>query len=282
MSRADRRRSRGSVGPLALGLVWGCFFSCSDPDPKSGPTPAPEPSGAGAGAERPEAWVDRLWARLGGKDAYDRIRGLRFTFEVEQGDHIYTSRTWLWDRERNRVRMDAGEGDGQITIQIDLATGRGVALVGGVRAEDPAEEEESVDYARDRFWSADSFWLLLPWKLRDPGVRLELLDDYEVEGRPHKVIEMTFEPGTGVTSGDRFHLFLDAESAELTRFAFHLQSMREDQEMSIFDWDEWVEVAGVRFSTERRMRVPPQRVLIRGLEALDVIDESLFGELESQ
>lgn len=222
--------------------------------------------------------VQRMLSGMGGQHRFDQLRCLTFAFEIEQSGRISTTRRWTLDRMKHRVRLDLDTDDGLVSMLFEVDGPAGVALHRGEPAP-AAEQAELVDHARS-LWRNDSYWLLMPWKLCDPGVHLELLPDSDFSGRHHKRIQVKFDAGTGSTPRDVYELFLDAESCELVRFAFRQQRNAADQPMAIFNWLDWQTVGGVRFSCERRMIGGADQVIrVRDLAAPTAIDGELFAAM---
>lgn len=172
----------GVVATATLALVV-TFFVVDEPRPEGRGGPDAEAS-AEALTARVEAAVD--------VDAWARTGAVAWTFA---GRHEH-----LWDRTRElaRVRWDDTEA------LLDLSDlERGIASRGG-RLLDGDEAREVLEQAY-AFWINDAFWLNPLAKLRDEGVRREVVTlDEGGQG-----LLVTYGSG-GLTPGDAYLWILDA------------------------------------------------------------------------
>ncbi len=166
----------GAIGLLLLTLAI-AFFVLDAPRPVGTPGPAAE-----ALADRMEAALDR--------EGWDATGAIRWTFGPTGARH-------LWDRARNwaQVRWD----DVEVLVDLD-APRRGVATRGG---QPVAEGEAALIREGWERWVNDSFWLIAPFKVRDPGTMRSLV---RVDGEDALLI--SYSSG-GVTPGDAYLWLLD-------------------------------------------------------------------------
>jgi hypothetical protein len=68
-------------------------------------------------------------------------------------------------------------------------------------------------------WTNDSYWLLMPLKLLDGGVKLESGGTKEVEGQKYDVLKMSFE-SVGLTPGDHYNLYIDPQTHRVMRWDY--------------------------------------------------------------
>jgi len=101
---------------------------------------------------------------MGGQAAYDAIDIISWTF--------FGARHLVWDKSQNLVRIDSPR-DSSIYL-LDMNTMEGVYAKDGVVEKDAAILKQKMEKAKS-IWINDSYWLVMPWKLRDPGVSLNYL-----------------------------------------------------------------------------------------------------------
>ncbi len=185
-------------------------------------------------ASHPDSCVDRLTAAMGGAERWNRIRYVAFEFVVERDGKEIARHRHLWDRWSGRYRVEGKNRSGQSyrILFADVNTKSGSAIIDGtVCGQDSLKKFLEYGYAR---YINDTYWLLAPWKLRDPGVSLQ------VDGNCQ--LALSFD-GVGLTPGDQYWLTLDHGSGLVTRWRYRLQDGTEGE----FDWSQWVERGGVRF-----------------------------------
>lgn len=166
---------------------------------------------------------------------------LAFTFVVEAGGEQKVSRRHVWWPKKGRLKVTHGEK----TVEFENLHQHDPSKL--VRS--PTEHAETWQAIAPevkpamaaRAWSwfiNDSYWLLAPAKVMDPGVN-RALDD---RGR----LVLTFGD-VGLTPGDTYRLTFDRERGVVTRWDFKLQSGRE----GAFRWTGYEQFGPLTLSTRR-------------------------------
>ena len=118
----------------------------------------------------------------GGEGGWASARFLRFTFTYEKDGSILTSRTHYWDRmgDRHRIEMIDREGKNVVCL-TDLGKKEGVCTVDGK----PLYEAEAKPYIDRAYavWINDTYWLIMPYKMLDPGVHLKYEGEVKEGGK---------------------------------------------------------------------------------------------------
>ena len=135
------------------------------------------------GAEAEEL-TDQLFTALN-KPAFDSLKELRWSFP--RGHHF------IWNKENNQVNVKWK--DFEVDLQLNNLEGRAYA-----RGEllEGSEQEKAIQKAWALF-ANDSFWLIAPYKARDPGTTRSLVT---LDGQK-KGLLVTYTSG-GVTPGDSY------------------------------------------------------------------------------
>jgi hypothetical protein len=149
-------------------------------------------------------------------------------------------------------------------VSFDLHGGR-------VRIEDPASRTVQVWDGREA-WSepadapletpvrfttrTEHFWFSLPWKLADPGARLELLEDEERDGKRCHRVRVTYEPGVGDTPQDWYIYSFNADSGLLEGVVFTVTFFGPEPGETGFTpyhgvWSDYVQAGGLRIASRR-------------------------------
>lgn len=175
----------------------------------------------------------RITLASGGLDAWDKLPVLRFDWAV-QNDSAETFRRYhLWNKAADLYRVEWPVGEDSTLVAVfspstfdpDAPTGQ-VAINGDTLSGD--EKAEQLVSAHGRYIN-DSYWLLAPLKVLDPGVRRELAPDSGLG-----VLAMSFE-GVGLTPGDRYWIESDPETGLMTGWTYVLQSSQ-DGTPTRWDW----------------------------------------------
>jgi len=276
---------RTLVGILvSLFLLSACEGDASRSDPgggdagadaaSEGATPSPM-----ASIEDPEA--ARLFRQvldtLAPGGGWDRTRYLEFDWIVarESGPE---RRSHRWDRETGRYRVEAPLGDADTMValfDVDEPTeGEGV-WVNGAGVTDPARSDSLASRAHAIFIN-DSYWLLMPFKWGDPGVRAVHAGTEELWGKTYEVVELTFEGSTGLTPQNRYRAFVDPASGVMEAWQFFRN--RADTEPGFtLAWTEWRRYGPILLSSRRETEDGSSRIWFENLKADTEVPPDAFS-----
>ncbi len=218
--------------------------------------------------EKANAIADEMMAALGGQEKWEKARFLRFTF-VRQGRRL----TLTWDRYSGRYRLEAMNDAGvPYAVVMNLLTRQGRAALDG-RSLDGAELSEYLTLAT-RVWAGETYWLLAPYKLRDPGAILTYEGEETVGGATvQDRLHLRFE-NVGLTPGDQFWLYVNRKTRLLDRWRFKLQGGTEGD----YRWAGWERFGGILLATER-VGASGERILFENVLVTDALPEEVFTSL---
>lgn len=172
---------------------------------------------------------------MGGQQAWDDVKYISFQF-------FNNGRRHVWDKQRNRIRAE----DPRHVAIIDYGTGERKLWIDGKPEPDP-----NVQRRAEYLWSFDSYWLFMPYKLLDPGVRLKYLGPRALaDGAAASAIEVTFDEGTGLTPNNRF-VVLIADDSGLVEQWEHYRAATDEEPRRKAIWSGWKRFGDIMLSTER-------------------------------
>ncbi len=179
-------------------------------------------------ATRPAAdadWKQQVLSTAGA-DVWPEVTRLKFTFNATFPDGRSVSRSHDWD----------------LTTGIDTVTTDGKSISINVwNADDLATAEEQAAF---QAWTNDSYWLLMPLKLDDPGVNFGPVVMTRDMPPSRANVTMTFDD-VGLTPGDAYDLSID-----LNRGVIDAWTYRPNPERAIhFTWDDYQDFNGLYLST---------------------------------
>ena len=153
--------------------------------------------------------ADSVIMAMGGKENWDKVHYLKWNF--------FGRRTLLWDKWTGNVRIEIPSK--QLLIVTNINTRQGHVFRNGKELVQP----DSITYFMDRgykIWANDSYWLIMPFKLKDPGVNLSYLgSSRDSLGNPCSILELTFN-NVGVTPQNKYHVYVDAKSYLITQWDY--------------------------------------------------------------
>lgn len=244
------------------------------------------------------ATADLVMAALGGPQAWEQTRFLHFAFAVERSSGRTAYRTHLWDRWDGRLRYQATGKDGApFVVLIDVNSRRGEAYRlpretpaqappgegGPVPAPAKIDPETSRLLLEEAYeaWINDTYWVLMPYKMKDPGVRLKYAGEASRDGDEYDLIELAFA-GVGLTPGDRYWAHVNRKTHLMDRWSYILQDDPPGSEPTLWDWKGW--------TRRGRILLCPEKVTMRKgatvkivhpiLEVYDTLPDAYFSSPE--
>jgi len=222
---------------LAVALVGaGCTAESPDGEDAS----ASEPVASVLDTVTVDSKADSVAMRLAeahGARAWASAPMLRFDFAVERAGQSGPPRRHLWNRETGEYRLEWTEGQDSTYVAIlDVRTASGNLASGTVyrNGSELAGAQDSTRRAQAyRAFINDTYWLLAPLKVFDPGVDRSYVADSSTAD--HDVLHLRFGD-VGLTPGDEYWMYVDVETGRLDRWAFHLQRMPEEAPAARFNW----------------------------------------------
>lgn len=179
----DRRIAPGRQYLVRLETFGGRWVSSFGPPITiCAPAPAEEPN-AGRARQLAQAVF-----RANGGERWREVKRIQFTFHVAEGERELVTATHDWNVAAGTATVT---WDGK-QVTLDLR-------------KPGTDAEARAAHAR---WVNDTYWLLAPLKLLDPGVRLRYVGTRVVAGKPYEVIQTSYEQ-VGLTPDDRYHFYID-------------------------------------------------------------------------
>ena len=235
--------------------------------------------------------ADLVMAALGGRQAWEQTRVIYFSFAVERDGKRVASRTHLWDRWEGRLRYETREKDGTpVVVLLDVNSRQGDAY--RLPAEAPAgappggaSPPVKVDAASARSlldeayeaWVNDTYWLLMPFKMKDPGVHLKYAGEERRNGDEYDMVELSFDD-VGLTPRDRYWAHVNRRTHLMDRWSYILQDDPPGSQPTIWDWTGWTRRGRILLCPEKaaQRKGATLRILHPILEVYDSLPASYF------
>ena len=202
--------------------------------------------GLSARAQNPEKATELIEASekaMGGREAFNKIRHLNWNF--------FGARVLTWDKYTGDVRIDFQKENSVYLFNINTPGGK--FLKEGVEVTDPTEKAELYKKGRE-IWINDSYWLIMPWKMKDEGVTTTYLGQKNSPlDELSDVIEMTFAPTAGVTPDNKYLVYLNPETHLVSAWSY-FPSQEDAAPRFTMPWLDYIEYEGVLISANRGER----------------------------
>jgi hypothetical protein len=290
MMAVQRWRRRAAAAAIAAFLAVAAAVQTAPGKPTSPPTgPPPVPTTQPAsGTTRPAAdtqtnpaapgfdeagsdlqairVADMVMEKLGGRAAWDATRHLSWNF--------FGQRRHFWDKRSGRIRIEGTQrgSDKPYVVLMNVNTREGRVWVGGEEVAAAALKEElERGY---RWWVNDSYWLVMPYKLKESGVTLLFLGDQPMEdGRDAYVLRLRFKD-VGVTPDNQYDVYVGRASGLVEQWDFYLKAGDAKPVFST-PWRGWKQYGRIMLSHDRgTLRGEPAE--LSSIAVFDDVPESVY------
>ncbi len=184
----------------------------------------PAPATSPAASTNADALAKQVIKASGG-DAWGRVTRIKFTFNV--------------DRDGKRAASVAHDWD--VRGGTDTVTWNGKTVTVNLREFNHAGDAKQA-YAR---WVNDSYWLLAPLKVMDPGVTRTTGAPETIDGRSYDLLHLSFD-NVGLTPSDQYNLWVDPQT-RLVRYWDYIPAKGEPRR---FTWEDYQDFNGLRLATK--------------------------------
>ncbi|WKK77154.2 hypothetical protein QYS49_08075 [Marivirga salinae] len=186
--------------------------------------------------------ADKVIAAHGGEENWNNTRYIAWNF--------LGARDLIWDKYTGNVRIDFPGQESTYLININQDTGR-VKI--GERELTKADSLAKYIERGKQIWVNDSYWLVFPFKLKDPGVQLKYVgQDTTKNGEEAEVISLTFEK-VGFTPQNKYKAYIDPQSHLLLQWDYFRNAS--DSAASFQNvWTDYQEYGDIMLSSGRDER----------------------------
>jgi len=153
--------------------------------------------------------ADQVMEAMGGRKAWDQTRYLSWNF--------FGARHLVWDKHQGLVRIEYPDSSLYL-VDVNQTTGRVAKKGEELTIADSLQKELQK---AERVWINDSYWLVMPFKLKDSGVTLKYQGLGQSEdGTPSHILKLTFKE-VGVTPQNMYLVYVDTASNLVNQWAFY-------------------------------------------------------------
>jgi len=153
--------------------------------------------------------ADEVMAALGGRKNWDQTRYLSWSF--------FGVRQHYWDRYTGNVRIESPKDSTIFLMNINSMEGK--VQKNGSLVDNPETLKQFLQRGKNA-WINDSYWLVMPFKLKDSGLTLKYEGEKKTEnGELADVLQLTFDR-VGHTPLNKYEVFVDKESHLVTQWSY--------------------------------------------------------------
>ncbi|WNJ21061.1 hypothetical protein [Pontibacter sp. G13] len=235
---------------IALGLCI-CLAACANPNSSNPSTPAAEPvvvgnppaegfNESGSDAKAIEI-ADQVMEAMGGRQAWDNTHFIKWNF--------FGARTLTWDKFTGDVRIEEPKNE-RISL-VNVHTGEGKVFEAGMEL--PADSAVNLLQRAKSVWINDSYWLVMPFKLKDSGVTLTYAGtDTLPGGAQADKLQLTFE-NVGDTPQNKYVVWVDQADHLVKQWAY-FKDAQDEEPRFITPWIEYAQYGEIQLSGNRGER----------------------------
>ena len=223
--------------------------------------------------------AEKLLVSMGGMEKWEKARYFRFDFVVEKEGKMIADFKHLWDRYTGRYRVEGvtEKGEKYVILFKDINSKQGDAFVNGKPSQGD-EKKKFMDTGYERFIN-DSYWILMPYKWKDPGVILKYEGTSKgAEGKVWDKVLLTFD-NVGLTPKDKYWGYVNQATGLMDKWEFILNGGKGPATMA--EWSNWQNFGGIMLSTEKKFKGQPLRILFKSVAVSASTDEKQFTVLEA-
>jgi hypothetical protein len=202
------------------------------------------------------AIADKVMAALGGQKAWEETRFLRFDFAVDRDGKQLVSRAHTWDKWNGRYRLEGTTKEGApFVVLMNVNTREGDAWLKGKKLLGLEKKKQLEDAFAT--WTNDTYWLLMPYKLKDAGCKLAMAGEEKKDGKTWDKLFLTFE-NVGLTPKDKYWVYVNRDTGLVDKWDFVLKG--ENKPPSTFTWEGWksygkIQLANDHVSSKDKVRI---------------------------
>lgn len=193
--------------------------------------------------------ADSIMNAMGGRENWDNTRFISWNF--------FGRRNLVWDKNGNRVRIESIP-DSTIYL-LDMNTMKGRVQSKGQELTEPDSLNKMLERAKS-IWINDSYWLVMPFKLKDSGVTLKYMGEDSLANSLYNVLQLTFE-NVGDTPQNKYDLYVDIKDKLIKNWSYY-KDVSQDSASFTRPWDNYQKYGSILLSADRSDGGGPKNVKV--------------------
>lgn len=186
---------------------------------------------------------------MGGAQNYSNTKFIQWQF---------AKRKLYWNKWTGDVRIESPKDS--LTILVNINTLKGKAFKDNVPITNTATLNTLLQKGKN-WWINDAYWLVMPWKLQDPGVTLDYLKTETLSnGNTADVLQLTFN-AVGVTPQNKYYVYVDQTDNLIKQWAF-FKKFNDTVPKFTMPWDNY-QKAGTILLSFNRSAFGPTHVVVK-------------------
>lgn len=207
------------------------------------------------------AIADQVMEAMGGREAWNETRYIAWDF--------FGNRRLTWDKWTGDVRIEGLKKD--FTYLTNIHTQEGRAIEAGEVVTNSDSLAKRMHKALS-IWINDSYWLVMPFKLKDSGVTLTYVGaDTTQAGESADVLELRFKE-VGLYPQHKYQVWVDKESHLVSQWSYYPEADLTEPRF-INPWENYEQHGAILLSSGRGNKA------LTNIVVADSIDRNIFEQL---
>ncbi len=208
--------------------------------------------------------ANQVMVAMGGREAWDQTKYLKWNF--------FGARRHLWDKHSGIARVEDAGSDLKIIVDINSDSLTGKVWKDGAELTNPDSLKKYLQFGKSA-WINDSYWLVMPFKLKDSGVTLKYKgEDMIKDSVTCDVLNLSFN-NVGDTPENSYDIWVDKKSNLIKQWAFYKDSTQ-DSANWVLPWDNYKQYGGILLADKRG------KSNLTEIAVLDSVSNKLFTTFE--
>ncbi|NJM24539.1 MAG: hypothetical protein HC859_02420 [Bacteroidia bacterium] len=194
--------------------------------------------------------ADSIMAAMGGRENWNNTRFISWEF--------FGRRKLVWDKWEGRVRIES-PADSTIYL-VNVNTGEGKVQVKGHELTEADSLGKMLERAKS-IWINDSYWLVMPFKLKDTGVTLKYMGEDTIStGMMCNVLQLTFDD-VGDTPQNKYMVYVDVKDNLVKQWSYFREAAQDSSNFTR-PWDNYKKYGSILLSADRSDKGGPGNVAV--------------------
>lgn len=182
--------------------------------------------------------ADQVMKSMGGRQAYDDTQFLAWNF--------FGSRKLWWDKHSGDVRIESIRDNYKVKMNIHSMEGE--ILKDSILLTQPDSLKKYLERGKN-MWINDSYWLVMPYKLKDSGVTLKHVGEENSDSLQADILELTFD-AVGKTPENKYLVYVDKNDKLVKQWTFYTTAEDEEPRF-VTPWAKYKKFDKILLSSDR-------------------------------
>lgn len=208
--------------------------------------------------------ADKVMKSIGGRENWDNSKYLKWNF--------FGKRLHYWNKETGDIRIEILNSDAIILMNINTLEGK--VKLGDVEPTKADSLEKYLELGKE-MWTNDSYWMFMPFKLKDAGVTLKYKQKRMMKDNEYAyALELTFS-GVGETPDNKYIIYVDTYDYKIRQWDFYpIPTMKEPAFTTT--WENYLQYGNIELANVRSTDT------LTDITVFEELSETVFTSFDKQ